>query len=96
MTAVLSPRIWFAGVPVLLALFWQRPSPMLILIALMAAPQLMKAWKYRNDSEEARPYAVSGRVKFEYAAYYIVLVALLAAMTHDVHEMAQAARLTRR
>jgi Zn-dependent protease len=92
-TAVLSPRIWFAGVPVLLALFAYRPSPMLILIAIMAAPQLMKAWKYRSDSEEAQTYyAVSGSTKFEYAVYYIVLLGFLALMSHDVHEMVQTAR----
>jgi len=92
-TAVLSPRIWFAGVPVLIALFFYRPSPMLILIAILAAPQLMKAWKYRSDSEEAQTYyAVSGSTKLEYATYYIVLLAFLAVMTHDVHEMVQAAR----
>jgi Zn-dependent protease len=95
-TAVLSPRIWFAGVPVLLALFWYRPSPMLILIAIMAAPQLMKAWKYRSDSEEAQTYyAVSGSTKFEYAIYYIVLLGFLAVMSHDVHEMVEAARQAR-
>jgi Zn-dependent protease len=87
-TAVLSPRIWFAGVPVLIALFLYRPSPMLLVIALLAAPQLMKAWKYRADSEEALTYyAVPTRVKWEYAAYYIGLAAFLAVMTHDVHEM---------
>lgn len=92
-TAVLSPRIWFLGVPVLVGLFVWRPSPMLILIALMAAPQLWKAWKYRSDSEEAQTYyAVSGATRLEYATYYIVLLAFLAVMTHDVHEMVQAAR----
>nr|WP_297524219.1 site-2 protease family protein [uncultured Roseateles sp.] len=92
-TAVLSPRIWFAGVPVLVGLFLYRPSPMLLLIALLAAPQLMKAWKYRADSEEAKTYyAVPTRVKWEYAAYYIGLAAFLAVMTHDVHEMLGAAR----
>src|SRR6185369_14380059 len=31
-TAVLSPRIWLIGAPILVALFLYRPSPMLILI----------------------------------------------------------------
>src|SRR4029453_19171369 len=38
-TAVLSPRVWLLGVPVLIALFIYRPSPMLILMAVLAAPQ---------------------------------------------------------
>ncbi|OYU26492.1 MAG: site-2 protease family protein [Burkholderiales bacterium PBB2] len=87
-TAVLSPRIWFLGVPVLGALFWWRPSPMLLLIALLAWPQLWKAWKYRSDSAEAQSYyAVPAATKWEYASIYIALAGFLAVMTHDVHEM---------
>lgn len=87
-TAVLSPRIWFLGVPVLIGLFLFRPSPMLLVIALLAGPQLVKAWRYRSDSEEARTYyAVPAAVKWEYATYYIALAAFLAMMSHDVHEM---------
>ncbi|MEJ5999610.1 site-2 protease family protein [Paucibacter soli] len=90
-TAVLSPRIWFLGVPVLVALFIWRPSPMLFLIALMAWPQLWKAWKYRHDSVEAETYyAVPTAVKWEYGTYYIALAGFLAVMTHDVHEMLNA------
>ena len=60
------------------------------------APQLWKAWKYRSDSEEAQTYyAVSGATRLEYATYYIVLLAFLAVMTHDVHEMVQAARVAK-
>lgn len=91
-TAVLSPRIWFAGVPILVGLFILRPSPLLLLIAVLAAPQLMKAWKYRADSEEAMTYyAVPLKTKIEYAAYYLGLAAFLAVMAHDVHEMLGAA-----
>jgi Zn-dependent protease len=87
-TAVLSPRIWLLGVPVLVGLFVWRPSPMLLIIAIMAWPQLWKAWKYRNDSEEAQTYyAVPAAVKWEYGTYYLVLAAFLAMMCHDVHEM---------
>lgn len=86
-TAVLSPRIWLLGVPVLGALFIYRPSPMLILMALLAAPQVLKALRYRSDDEEATYYAVSPAVRVEYGSYYIALLAFLAVMTHDVHEM---------
>ena len=92
-TAVLSPRIWLLGVPVLGALFFYRPSPMLFVIALLASPQVWKAIKYRSDSEEARTYyAVSAAVKWEYGLYYILLTAFLAVMTHDVHETLQSLR----
>jgi Zn-dependent protease len=95
-TAVLSPRIWLLGVPVLGALFFYIPSPMLILMAVLAAPQVWKAIRYRSDSPEAQTYyAVSARTKWEYGFYYIVLAAFLAVMTHDVHEMLQATAAVR-
>lgn len=87
-TAVLSPRIWLLGVPVLVGVFLWRPSPMLILIGVLAAPQVWKAIKYRTDSEEAQTYyAVSATVRLEYAMYYLGLTLFLAVMVHDVHEM---------
>lgn len=49
---VLSPRIWFLGAPLLVALFLWRPSPMLILIGIMALPDLRAAWNY--DPQRAR------------------------------------------
>jgi len=90
-TAVLSPRIWLLGVPILIALFVWRPSPMLVLVAILAAPQVWQAIRYRKDSPEAQTYyAVSARIKWEYGFYYLLLAAFLAVMTHDVYEMLQA------
>jgi len=87
-TAALSPRIWFLGVPVLLALVLYRPSPMLVIVAILAAPQLMKAWRYDpNAPENVAYYGVPLQTKLEYGAAYLSLAALLAIMTYDVHEM---------
>ncbi len=87
-TAVLSPRIWLLGAPLLVGLFFWRPSPMLILMALLAWPQLIQAWRHRTDSPEALGYyAVPAAVKWEYGSYYLALAGFLAVMTHDVHEL---------
>jgi Zn-dependent protease len=87
-TAVLSPRIWLLGVPVLAAVFFWRPSVLLVLIGLMAAPQVWKAIKYRKDSPEAQTYyAVRSAVKWEYGLIYLALTIFLAVMTFEVHEM---------
>jgi Zn-dependent protease len=95
-TAVLSPRIWLLGVPVLVLLFIYRPSPMLILMAILAAPQVWQAIRYRKDSEAALGYyAVSSRVKWEYGLYYLLLLAFLALMTHDLHEQLQSLQAVR-
>jgi Zn-dependent protease len=87
-TAVLSPRVWFLGVPILLALMLYRPSPMLVVVVILAAPQLMKAWRYDPKApENVAYYGVPLQTKLEYGASYLALAALLAVMTYDVHEM---------
>jgi Zn-dependent protease len=92
-TAVLSPRIWLLGVPLLVGLFLWRPSPMLVIMAVLAAPQVMKAWKYDPDLPENQAYyAASGETRLTYAVYYLGLLSFLAIMAHDTHEMLASAR----
>lgn len=87
-TAVISPRMWLLGVPILLGLFLIRPSPVLVLIAVLAVPQVMKAWRYNASApENLAYYGVSVEHKVTYGAAYIGLAAFLAVMTHDVHQM---------
>lgn len=87
-TAVLSPRLWLLGVPVLMAVFWWNPSPILILVAIMAAPQVMKAWKFKaNDPSHGDYYQASAETRLTYATAYIGLIVFLSVMTHDVHQM---------
>jgi Zn-dependent protease len=92
-TAILSPRLWLVGVPILIGLFFWSPSPMLILMAIMAAPQVMKAFKFDPKApENAQYYAVSTEHKLTYGALYLALAGYLAVMSHDVHEMVEHAR----
>ena len=92
-TAVLTPRVWLLGVPVLVALFFWRPSPLLILMAILAAPQVMKAWNYdASDPVNRQYYAVSTETRMTYGLYYLGLLAFLAVMAHDTHEMLGAVR----
>ncbi len=94
-TAVLSPKIWLVGVPILIAVFFWRPSPILILLAILAAPQVWKAWKYDpNAPENIAYYKVSLETKLTYGIYYIALASFLAIMAHDVHEMLGVLRAT--
>jgi Zn-dependent protease len=86
-TAVLSPRIWLLGVPIIGALMWFRFSVILLLVAILAFPHVMAALRYDSNSPEAKTYyAVSPRVRWEYGFIYIVLIAFLAMMTHDVSQ----------
>jgi len=91
-TAVLSPRIWLLGAPILVALFLYRPSPVLIMMAVLALPQLMRAWRYDPTApENVAYYGVSNEQRFSYGAAYVGLVGFLAVMTQDVHQMIEAA-----
>jgi len=42
-TAILSPRIWLLGIPIMMIFFYYYPSPILVIIAILAFPQLIKA-----------------------------------------------------
>lgn len=90
MTAILSPRIWFLGVPLMLAMMLYRPSPLLILIVIMAIPALKQAWHFDPNSPENRVYySAPASVKTEYGAFYLGLAAFLAVMTDATHDMIQ-------
>lgn len=85
-TAVISPRIWLIGAPIMLALMLYRPSPVLFIVAILALPQLMAAW--RHDPNAPAPYYDTPlKTRIEYGIYYLALVGLLGVMTYEVHEM---------
>lgn len=80
-TSVLSPRLWFLGAPLLVAVWLYQPSPMLIVIAILAFPQLIKAWNYDPKAPENQSYySVENSVRFEYAVLYLGLAIVLALM----------------
>lgn len=85
-TAIISPKVWLAGVPLLAALFFYRPSPMLIMIAVLAYPQI-KAAIWGNSNLPADYYEVRSETRFNYAVLYLGLVAFLATMSFEVHEL---------
>lgn len=87
-TAVLSPRIWLLGVPVLVAMFFYQPSPVLIMIAILAMPSVLRAWRYDPQAPENRAYyAIPAEAKLFYTCFYLGLSAYLALMTYQLHGM---------
>ncbi len=90
-TAVLSPKLWLLGAPILVGLFWLNPNPVLLIVALLAAPQVFKAWKFKaDDPSQADYYLASAQTRWIYGTAYLGLLVFLAVMTHDVHEMLKA------
>ncbi len=88
-TGVLGPRIWLLGAPVMLAALLYQPSPMLVVIAVLAFPQLLAAWRYDPALPENQAYygRIAAETKLEYTVLYLALLVLLAIMTYQVHEL---------
>lgn len=87
-TAVLTPRVWLLGVPCLVSVWLVWPSPMLILIALIAAPQVLAAWRYDASAPENQAYyGVPLRIRALWTLLYIGLVVMLALLIQEVNQM---------
>lgn len=87
-TAVLSPRIWVFGLPILVAMFIYHPNPMLVIIAILAIPQVWRSFKTNEDSlTEKEYYDVALETKIMYGTYYLVLLIFLAMMVDGVHQL---------
>ena len=86
-TAVISPKIWLLGAPLLAVLFLYNPSPMLILIAVLAFPQLKAALQKDSGAPSPGYYDAPLDIRLNYALYYFGLTAYLAVMTFEVHKM---------
>ncbi len=85
-TAIISPKVWLAGVPLLIGLFLYRPSPMLILVAVMAYPQIREAL-WGDPSRPQAYYEASRETRINYGVLYLGLVAFLAMMSYNIHDM---------
>jgi Zn-dependent protease len=88
-TAIISPKVWLFGIPLLAALFFYRPSPMLILIAVLAYPQVKLALKKDGGASEkpAGYYEVATETRVNYAVFYLGLAGFLAVMSYELHGM---------
>ena len=87
-TAVLSPRFWLLGVPCLIGLWAYWPSPILILVSVLAIPQLLKAWRYDpHDPANRAYYGVPLAVRAQWSLLYIGLVIVLALFIQQTHDL---------
>lgn len=83
--AILSPKLWLVGIPVLVALFFYRPSPLLLLVAVLAAPQVWGLVRGRL-AQSASYYRATRAQKLRYGGYYLGLLAFLAIMSQHLHQ----------
>ena len=80
--AVISPKLWLIGVPVLGAVFLWKPSPLLLIIAVLAAPQV---WAALRGGKASGPVVTSAAVRLKYGVQYLALAAGLAVLAFDAH-----------
>lgn len=83
--SVISPRIWLLGIPILVVLFTIDQSPLLLLIAVVAIPQAWKTLRNRDVLDSAY-YRAAANIRYQYAAQYLALTAVLSIMAFEVHE----------
>lgn len=99
--SILSPKIWLIGVPLLLGLFFWRPSPMLILILILALPNIWSAvrglfGRKNEDDEDIHPpgyHEAPMELRLQYGAWYLGLAGFLAIMCYELHKMLPRASL---
>ncbi|HET9961896.1 MAG TPA: site-2 protease family protein [Nitrospiraceae bacterium] len=92
-TAIISPRVWWLGVPILIGLFMMNQSPMLLLVAIMAIPHLMSTLRGGADRPaDSRYYDVPSGTRYSYALVYLGLAAFLGIMSYETHLMLPSGR----
>jgi Zn-dependent protease len=84
-TQVVSPHVWLIGIPALMALFLYRPSPLLVLIAILALGHVWSLFKSRNTEEHQRYHDTPWSVRIGYGAAYLALAGFLALMAFELH-----------
>jgi len=84
--SVISPQIWFLGIPLLIGLFFWIPSPLLILVAIIAIPQIWSLLRNRAVLDTAY-YKASISIRIKYATQYLMLVIFLALMAFEAYEI---------
>lgn len=80
-TAAISRKIWYLGIPLLLGFFWLHPNPLLLIVTLLAVSQV---WSRRNEAANTIPLTYGKRL--EYSVLYFGLIAWLSLMTYNLHE----------
>jgi len=83
---VISKKMWLIGAPLLTVMFFYHPSPMLILIALLAAPHVWHAMRGEETEEERAYHIASMETKMTYGAVYLGLVIFLSMMCYELQQ----------
>ena len=78
-----SSSLWLAGLPLLVAVYLWQPSPLLIVIGLMALPEV---WARLRGKLPDAAHTVGPADRLKYGALYLALAGGLAVMAFQTHE----------
>jgi Zn-dependent protease len=84
-TAIISPKAWWLGMPMLIGLFFITHSPMLLLVAILAFPHVMSTFRGGPHGLPDRYYDVPLATRISYGLYYLGLAAFLGIMSYELH-----------
>ena len=90
--AVISPWLWLVGIPILGLVFWYHPSGLLIVIGIMAIPQVIAVFRKRNDPAMVRYHTAPLRARIGYGTLYLGLIGLLTALSQWSYDTLEALR----
>lgn len=82
-TGVVSPKIWLLGIPLLVGLFLWHPSPMLLIVAILAIP---RAWEVFTGKADTSYFLAEPGTRLSYAAKYLGLLLALAILSFELHQ----------
>ena len=75
--AALSPKIWFAGLAMLLAYEIYRPSPVIPVVLLLGGYELYRRWKGRSTEQSRAYYALTPQQRLQVGGAYVTLIAVI-------------------
>jgi Zn-dependent protease len=84
-TAALHPALWLVGLFALVALVLYQPNPVLILILVFAASELLRRWRSRHLPQMRGYYRVRPLQRLVMAGLYFGLAAALVLGMHATH-----------
>lgn len=90
--SVISPKIGYVGIPLLIVLFLWQPSPMLLVFGLLFIPKVIATLMNKELASSAYYTVASKRMRINYAIQYLLLVLFLSVAAFLVHEQIGAAR----
>ena len=78
-----SSRLWLLGLPILAALFLWQPSPLILIIGVLALPEVWSSFRGRADDHAS---IVEPSTRWKYGATYLGLTGALAVLAFRTHE----------